>query len=84
MLAVPQEAAKVTEAEQPQERLGPELSAPNQDTSKRTLDDTIAAHPSDKVLQSHFHAFLKSPDLGHNALVTYRNLKCVKVSIFYF
>ncbi|XP_051919800.1 TP53-binding protein 1 isoform X3 [Hippocampus zosterae] len=48
MLAVPQEAAKETEVEQPQERLGPQLSAPNQDTSKHTLDDTIAAHPSEK------------------------------------
>ncbi|XP_019722837.1 TP53-binding protein 1 isoform X2 [Hippocampus comes] len=49
VLAVPPEAAKEIEAEQPQERLGPELSAPNQDTSKHTLDDTIAVHPSDKA-----------------------------------
>ncbi|XP_037103500.1 TP53-binding protein 1 isoform X2 [Syngnathus acus] len=47
--AVPQEAARQTEAEQSEERRGPELSVPNQkDESRHTLDNTVTAHPSNK------------------------------------
>ncbi|XP_061621030.1 TP53-binding protein 1 isoform X6 [Phyllopteryx taeniolatus] len=49
VLAVPQEAAKETQAEQSEERRGAELSIPNQkDTSQHTLDNTIAASTSDQ------------------------------------
>ncbi|KAM9826102.1 TP53-binding protein 1 isoform 4-T5 [Syngnathus typhle] len=47
--AVPQEAARQTEAEQSEERRGPELSVPNQkDASQHTLDNTVTAHSSNK------------------------------------
>ncbi|XP_061132744.1 TP53-binding protein 1 isoform X1 [Syngnathus typhle] len=52
--AVPQEAARQTEAEQSEERRGPELSVPNQkDASQHTLDNTVTAHSSNKQADAH-------------------------------